>query len=74
MHRTSVRTAGLWIRRAEFTPAERQGDFMLVRVVLDTCTVRRHVNNRTPQLDLSLIKHKRVKVRLALSTLSILLR
>jgi hypothetical protein len=40
---------------------------MFVRVVLDTCTVRKHISNRTPQLDINLIKQKRNKVRLSLS-------
>jgi hypothetical protein len=40
---------------------------MFVRVVLDTCTVRKHVSNRTPQLDINFIKQKRDKVRPSLS-------
>jgi hypothetical protein len=40
---------------------------MFVRVVLDTCTVRKHVSNRRPQLDINLVKQKREKIRLSLS-------
>ena len=41
---------------------------MFVRVILDTCTVRRRVSNRTPRFDINLIKQERDKVRLSLST------
>jgi len=40
---------------------------MFVRVVLDTCTVRKHISNRTPRLDINLIKQKCDMVRLSLS-------
>lgn len=40
---------------------------MFVRIVLDTCAIRKHVSNRTPQLDFKLINRKRDKVRLSLS-------
>lgn len=40
---------------------------MFVRVVLDTCAVRKHVSNRMPQLDIGLLNRNRDTIRLSLS-------
>src|SRR5262249_1991169 len=54
------------IRAVSPRPPSAGGDFMIIRVVLDTCTARKHVRNRTPQFDINLIKHKRVNFRVSL--------
>ena len=44
---------------------------MFVRVVLDTCTVRQHVHNSSPSVDLDLIRRRPEDVRLSLSASAI---